>query len=111
VSKGMTKNGSAPDSSGAYFGNDFRNAYVPGTALTGAGQSVGLFQADGYYPTDIVAYASAAGNGRTNILIQKVLIDGFNGVPTTLGGNPEVSLDIEMAMAMAPGLSRIVLFE
>ena len=32
------KNGSAPDGSGAYFGNDFRNAYVPGTTLTGAGQ-------------------------------------------------------------------------
>ena len=29
----------------------------------------------------------------------------------TNGGNDEVSLDIEMAMAMAPGLSKIVVFE
>jgi hypothetical protein len=41
------------------------------------------------------------------------LLDGYNGVPTTgaNSGNPEVSLDIEMAMAMAPGLAKIVVFE
>lgn len=108
--KPVVKSGSAPDGSGGYFGNDFRNAYIPGTTLTGAGQMVGLFQADGYYASDIAGYAAAAGNGRTNIVIQKVLIDGFNGTPTA-AGNGEVSLDIEMAMAMAPGLSKIVVFE
>ena len=36
------KNGSSPDQNGYFFGNDFRNAYVPGTTLTGAGQQVGL---------------------------------------------------------------------
>ena len=40
------KNGSAPGGSGAYFGDDFRNAYAPGVALTGNGQQVGLFQLD-----------------------------------------------------------------
>jgi hypothetical protein len=107
------QNGSAPDGSTNYFGNDFRNAYVPGTTLTGAGQRVGLFEADGFYASDITAYATAAGNGRTNIVIQTVLLDSFNGVPTTGAdsGNPEVSLDIEMAMAIAPGLAEIVVFE
>ena len=106
------RNGSAPDGS-SYFGDDFRNAYVPGTALTGAGQMVGLLQFDGFYANDIAAYASAAGGGRTNIVIKTVLLDGFNGVPTTgaNSGNGEVSLDIEMAMAMAPGLAKIVVFE
>ena len=104
---------SAPDGFGTYFGNDFRNAYVPGTTLTGAGQTVGLFEFDGFYSSDIAAYAAAAGNGRTNIVIQTVLLDGYNGVPTTgaNSGNGEVSLDIEMAMAMAPGLAKIVVFE
>ncbi len=106
----VNKSGSAPDGKGALFGNDFRSAYVPGTALTGAGQAVGLFQDDGYYPSDIAKYAKLAGNGRTNIVIQTVLIDNYNGIPTS-AGNDEVSLDIEMSMAMAPGLSRIVLFE
>jgi hypothetical protein len=109
----IPKTGSAPDGSGDYFGNDFRNAYVPDTTLTGAGQMVGMFEADGYYSSDIAAYATAAGNGRTNIVIQTVLLDGYNGVPTTGAdsGNPEVSLDIEMAMSMAPGLSKIIVYE
>ena len=113
AAKAVAKNGSAPDGSRSYFGNDFRNAYVPGTTLTGAGQTVGLFEADGFYSKDIAAYAAAAGNGRTNIVIQAVLLDGYNGVPTTgaNSGNGEVSLDIEMAMAMAPGLAKIVVFE
>jgi hypothetical protein len=107
------KAGSAPDGSGSYFGNDFRNAYVPGTTLTGAGQSLGLFEADGFYANDIATYAGEAGNGRTSIVIQTVTLDSFNGIPTTGAdsGNGEVSLDIEMAMAMAPGLAKIVVYE
>jgi hypothetical protein len=108
----LPRNGSAPDGSGSFFGNDFRKAYVPDTTLTGAGQMAGLLEFDGFYSNDIAAYATAAGNGRTNIVIETVLLDGYNGVPTTgaESGNPEVSLDIEMAMAMAPGLSKIVVF-
>jgi subtilase family serine protease len=113
VANAMPQNGSAPGGSGSYFGNDFRNAYVPGTTLTGAGQMVGLLEFDGFYSKDIVAYATAAGNGRTNIVIQTVLLDGYNGVPTTgaNSGNGEVSLDIEMAMSIAPGLAKIVVYE
>jgi hypothetical protein len=105
------KDGSGSD--GAYLGDDFRNAYLPGTTLTGSGQSVGLFEFDGYYASDIAAYAAAAGGGRSGIVIQPVLLDGFNGVPTSgaNSGDGEVSLDIEMAMAMAPGLAKIVVFE
>jgi hypothetical protein len=112
VAKALPKNGSAPDGSGSYFGNDFRNAYVPGATLTGAGQMVGLLEFDGYYSGDIAAYAAAAGNGRTNIVLQTVLLDRYDGVPTigTNSGNGEVALDIEMAMAMAPGLSKIIIF-
>ena len=113
VSNATPQNGSAPDGSGAYFGNDFRNAYASDTALTGAGQIVGLLQFDGFYPNDIAAYARNAGGGRTNIIIQTVSTDGYNGVPTggANSGNIEVSLDIEMAMSLAPGLAKIVVFE
>jgi subtilase family serine protease len=113
LANAMPKTGSSPDGNGYYFGNDFRNAYVPGTTLTGAGQTVGLVEFDGFYSNDIAAYAAAAGNGRTNIVIQTNLLDGYNGVPTKgrNSGNPEVSLDIEMAMSMAPGLAKIVSFE
>jgi subtilase family serine protease len=102
----LPKTGSSP--SGAYMGNDFRNAYVPGTSLTGAGQMVGLLQFDGFYQSDITAYEAAA--GLPNVSIQTVLLDGYNGQPTSTG-NMEVSLDIEMVLAMAPGVSKIVVFE
>ena len=109
----VSKDGSAPDGSGTYFGNDFRNAYASGTTLTGAGQMVGVLEFDGYYDSDITAYASAAGGGRSSIVVQPVLLDDFNGAPTTGpdSGESEVALDIEMAMAMAPGLSKIMVFE
>jgi len=108
------KSGSAPDGSGAYFGNDFRNAYAPNVTLTGAGQMVGLLEFDGFYSNDIAAYAAAAGGGRTNIVIQTVLTNGVSGTPGysgISGANVEVSLDIEMAMAIAPGLAKVVVFE
>jgi hypothetical protein len=108
------KSGSAPDGSGAYFGDDFRNAYAPNVALTGAGQTVGLLEFDGFYSNDITAYAAAAGGGRTGIVIQTVLTNGVSGIPGYSGipdANVEVSLDIEMAMAIAPGLAKVVVFE
>lgn len=104
-----SKTGSAPDGSGCFFGNDFRNAYVPGSTLTGAGQSVGFIEFEGIYTNDLFRYAKAAGNGRTNITIETVLIDNYDGMPTDDAG--EVELDIEMAMAIAPGLDKIVSFE
>ena len=103
----VAKSGSAPN--GDLLGNDFRAAYVPDTTLTGAGQMVGLLEFDGYYPGDISAYAKKAGGGRTGIPLQTVLVDGYNGKPTAIG-NGEVALDIQMAMAMAPGLAKIIVF-
>ena len=106
--------GSAPDGSGGYFGNDFINAYAPGTTLTGAGQSVGLLEFDGFYASDIASYASEAGNGRTNITIEPVLVEGASGSPGysgISGAVDEVSLDIEMAISIAPGLSKVVVYE
>ena len=96
---------------GTYLGNDFRAAYLPGVTLTGSGQIVGLLEFDGFYASDISTYEKAA--GLPAVPLQTVLLDGYNGVPTTGAdsGNGEVSLDIEMAAAMAPGLSKIISFE
>jgi hypothetical protein len=97
-------------SGGTFFGSDFRTAYVPGTPLTGAGQLVGLVQFDGFYPSDISNYVADA--GFTNIPLLTVLLDGYDGTPSSDAlANGEVSLDIEMSMCMAPGLEGIVLFE
>ena len=99
--------GSGP--AGNYIGNDFRNAYVPGTSLNGSGQTIALVQFDGYLASDISAYESLA--GRPNVPLQNVLLDGFGGAPTGNGGEVEVSLDIEMVISMAPGLSKVILYE
>jgi subtilase family serine protease len=102
---------SGSGSGGTYIGNDFRAAYLPDVALTGSGQMVGLVAFDGFYAKDITAYQTKA--GLAGVPVQTVLIDGFSGTPTTgsQSGNEEVALDIEMATAMAPGLSKIIVFE
>ena len=97
--------GSGP--SGAYAGGDFRAAYVPGTALTGAGQSVGLLQFDAYYASDIAAYRTQF--GLPSVPLVNVAVDG--GIATPGSSNSEVCLDIEMVMSMAPGVSAIYVYE
>ena len=101
----ISKNGSG--SGGAYIGNDFRRAYAPDTLLTGAGQSVALLQFDGYASNDIVAYANAA--GLSMVSLTNVPVNGGVSVPGS--GEIEVCLDIEMVMSMAPGISRIIVYE
>ncbi|HEX3719053.1 MAG TPA: immunoglobulin domain-containing protein [Verrucomicrobiae bacterium] len=98
-------NGTGPD--GTYMGSDFRAAYVPGVVLTGAGQSVGLFELDGFFPSDVANYVSHA--SLPTIPLKTILLDGFDGTPG--GGNIEVSLDITMAMSMAPGLDSVLVYE
>lgn len=98
--------GSGPN--GYYLGNDFRQAYVPGTTLTGAGQNVDLLQFDNFTPEDITNYANAI--GLTNVPpITVIPVDGGFGPP---GPNSvEVALDIELVLAMAPGISNIFVYE
>ncbi len=90
-----------------YLSKDLRNAYAPGSQLTGAGQVIGLALGCGYNPSDIQLYEKLAG-------ITKVqLVPVFQNVTNLVPGDQydEPSLDIEMAMAMAPGVSNINLYE
>ena len=97
--------GSASD--GGYAGYDFRAAYVPGVTLDGAGQAVALLEFDGYYASDITTYLTQA--GLPNVPLQNVLIGGYNGAAGV--NNIEVALDIEVAIAMAPGLAKVIVYE
>ena len=106
-SKATAKAGTGP--SGRFMGYDFRDAYVPDVpaTLTGAGQTIALVEFDGYYLSDITYYESHCNPVLSAPAPVSVLIDGFNGVvcnsSSCLDDDDEVSLDIEMAMAMAPG--------
>jgi uncharacterized repeat protein (TIGR03803 family) len=97
--------GSGPD--GNFLGNDFRAAYAPGVALTGTGQSVGLFEMDGYYASDVTAYESLA--SLPNVTLTNVVLDGFSGPPGEY--DDEVTLDIDLVICMAPGLSNVIIYE
>jgi xanthomonalisin len=116
-----TPNGPKPDGSsgpsGTYAPADLRNAYVPGTTLTGAGQSVGLLELSsdlhppytgGYYVSDLTNFEHEF--SLPPISVTTVPVAG--GLVTTgqTGGQTECTLDIEMVMAMAPGAS-IYVFE
>jgi len=92
---------------GYFMGSDFRKAYIPGSSLAGSGQTIGLFELDGYYTNDIASYESLA--GLPAVPMTNVLLDGSTGIPDIY--NFEVALDIEMAISMAPGLDKVVVYE
>ncbi len=92
---------------GYFIGKDFRAAYAPGVTLTGAGQTVGLLEFDGFFPGDVTKNFAQA--GLPVVPTQTVLLDGFNG--SAGGANVEVILDIMMASYMAPGLSKVIVYE
>lgn len=106
-----TKVGTGPNGLG-YMGSDFRNAYAPGVTNTGVGQSVALVEFDGFYSSDITSYETTA-HLSTSTPITPVLLNGFNGKPsgTSDNGAIEVSLDIEMVLSMAPGISDVYVYE
>jgi len=92
---------------GAFLGNDFRAAYVPGVPLTGSGQTVGLLELDAFYANDILTYEQLA--GIAPVPLTTILVGGYNGAVGA--NNSEVALDIEMAVSMAPGLDAVVVYE
>src|SRR5947207_2085039 len=74
----------------------------------------------GVLTSDITPYACNSGmvtcDAMNNVLagivpsVSTVLVDGYSGAATNFGQG-EVTIDIQMAMAMAPGLSNIVVYE
>ena len=97
-------------SGGLFLGYDFRNAYAPGVALDGTGQTLGLFELTGYDPEDITDYEDEAGIS-PYVPLQNIYIDGFDGDDTNIDYAIECTGDIQMAAAMAPGLSGILVYE
>ncbi len=118
----------APASSGAgtgpngfYNSGDIRAAYAScSPPQTGAGQTLSLLELDGFTANDISAYECTSGGATctaagvvtsTVPTINVVSLDGATGGPVTVNGSFEAALDIEMAIAMAPGLTQINVFE
>jgi subtilase family serine protease len=104
--------GSGP--SGAFLGSDMRAAYYGGTALTGAGQNLGLFEFLGTDLADLTTYYK--NTGQTNkVPITLLSTDGTSTscVDTRAGGNcddTEQTLDMTQALGMAPGLASLTMY-
>jgi kumamolisin len=101
--------GSGPSAS--FLGSDMRAAYYGGSALTGAGQSVGLLE---YYGTDLADLTTYFKNiGQTNsVPITLLSTDGTSTSCLKSAGCDDIeqTLDMTQAIGMAPGLSSLIMY-
>ena len=107
-----SQSGIAPLYNGTGYGkylspNDIRKAYNLTSLSTGTGQVLGLFELDGYKAQDITTYSTYY--GLPAVPLQNILVDNFSGLPGS--GAIEVTLDIELMMAIAPGATKIIVYE
>jgi len=91
-----------------------RAAYYGGTALTGAGQNLGLFEYLGTDLADLTTYFKNVGQ-TNNVPITLLSTDGTSTscVDTRAGGDcddTEQTLDMTQAIGMAPGLASLVMY-
>ncbi len=100
--------GSAPG--GWYLGSDIRAAYYGNGPLRGTGQSVGLMELAAYNPSSVTTYFNNFGPALTTQVVP-ISADGTT-TPTCLGpcNDGEQALDIEYAIAMAPGLTQVQVY-
>ena len=101
--------GSGPSAS--FLGSDMRAAYYGGTALTGAGQSVGLFEYLGYDIADFNTYFTNV-HQTNNVPVVGVSTDGtsLSCVESSGCDDTEQILDMTQAVSMAPGMTGLYVF-
>ena len=101
--------GSGPSAS--FLGSDMRAAYYGGTALTGAGQNLGLFEYEGTDLADLTTYFKNV--GQTNkVPVTLLSTDGTSTSCLNSAGcdDTEQTLDMTQAIGMAPGLASLVVY-
>jgi kumamolisin len=111
--------GSGPSAS--FLGSDMRAAYYGGTALTGAGQTVGLFEYEGTDLADLTTYYKNIGQTEpftpklvsvdttsTSCICKKYSTSEYECTSGCDDG--EQTLDMTQAMGMAPGLAGLTMY-
>lgn len=104
--------GSGPSAS--FLGSDMRAAYYGGTALTGAGQNLGLFEFLGTDLADLTTYYKNV-KQTNSVPVTLLSTDGTSTscVDSRAGGrcdDTEQTLDMTQALGMAPGLASLVMY-
>jgi subtilase family serine protease len=104
--------GSGPSAS--FLGSDMRAAYYGGSALTGSGQNLGLFE---YLGTDLADLTTYYKNVKQTNSVPVTLLstDGTSTscVDSRAGhrcDDTEQTLDMTQALGMAPGLASLVMY-
>jgi kumamolisin len=98
--------GSGPSAS--FLGSDMRAAYYGGTALTGAGQNLGLLEFVGTDLADLTTYFTNV-KQTNNVPITLLSTDGTSTSCVASSGcdDTEQTLDMTQALGMAPGLASL----
>jgi subtilase family serine protease len=101
--------GSCPGAS--FCGSDMRAAYYGGSALTGAGQNIGLLEYAGFDIADVNTYYTNAKQTRA-FAVTGVSTDGssVNCVASQGCDDTEQTLDITQAGGMAPNVTTVYVF-
>ncbi len=101
--------GSGPSAS--FLGSDMRAAYYGGTALTGAGQNLGLLEYVGTDLDDLATYYKNAGQ-TNNVPVTLLSTDDTSTACLQSDGcdDSEQTIDMTQALGMAPGLASLVLY-
>jgi len=97
--------GSGP--SGQFTGKDMRSAYYPTGSLTGAGQSIALFEFAGYNIADVTSFFANGYGPANSVPITGIKTDTQPLSCTGTCDDSEQVLDIEYAISLAPGLSSV----
>ncbi len=116
---GGTGGSSSPYFSGpfGYIGpSDIKTAYnLNSVPSNGQGQILDLVELNGFNPSDIAAYEDYF--GLPHVPLEIISVDGVSNVISTVINSsvnstpPEAAIDIELAVAVAPGLSKIRVYE
>jgi hypothetical protein len=106
---------------GSFGSADLRNAYATKClGLTGAGESVGIMSYAAYDPTDIATYETTVGISNTSACGSSTPGSApcLTNVPvpstyteTATAETAETTADVELAIAMAPGLHQVKVFQ
>ena len=100
--------GSGPG--GQFLGSDMRSAYYGGTALTGAGQTIGLFGLN-FNLSDVVNYFSSIHQPFDPSKVVTVSIDGYDTSCPSGCNDGEPIADIVQSYSMAPGVNAVIEYE
>src|SRR5580700_2791158 len=103
--------GSGPSAS--FLGSDMRAAYYGGTALTGSGQNIALFEFAGTDLADLTTYYKNV--GQTEPYTPTLISTGGYGTSCVDSGgsacdDTEQTLDMTQAMGMAPGSTMLYMY-